>query len=212
MTIRSISFRRALVFVFVSIGALTMTPVATAGNWTSEVTKLTEEDFMILPPLCRAKMDPTKNREIQAQWSRKYGEMWAHMHHYCFGSKALNLAYRDFTKAERRKYYSAQAAREFDYVLDKAAPDFEMRPEILIQRGRALMLSRSYDDAKQSFEEALKLNPKSVDAWVALSDMYSQVGLHADAIKVLEQAIETTGGEHRKITVRLDDLKKKPAR
>lgn len=212
MTIRSTSFRRALAFVFVSIGALTLTPAALAEKWTSEMVKFTEADFMVLPPLCRAKMDPTKNREMQAQWSRKYGETWGHMHHYCFGSKALNLAYRDFTKAERRNYFSAQAAREFDYVLDKAAPDFELRPEILIQRGRAHMLSRSYDDAKQSFEEALKLNPKSVDAWVALSDMYSQMGRYVDAIKVLEQAIETTGSEHRKITVRLDDLKKKPAR
>lgn len=212
MTIRSTSFRWALVFAFVAISALAMTPVALAGKWTSEVVKFTEQDFMILPPLCRAKIAQQSNREVQDYWIRRYGSNWGGMHHYCFGLKALNLAYRDFKNTTKREYFSTQAVNEFDYVLDRAEPNFVLRPEILIQRGRALTLSRSYEDAKQSFEEALKLNPKSVDAWAALSDLYSQMGKNTEAIKVLEQAIEATGSEHKKLTARLDDLRKKPAR
>lgn len=205
----SIPFRQALALGAVAISALTLSPAAQADKWTSEVFKLTEADFMVLPPLCRAKTAQAKNQEIQNLWIRKYGSVWEHMHHYCFGSKALNLAYRYFTDAKRRSYFSAQATREFDYVLDNSDYSFPLRQEILIQRGRAQMLSREHDDAKQSFEEALKLDPKSVDAWCALSDMYSQMGRNADAIKVLEKATEVTGGEHKKITTRLDDLTKK---
>lgn len=212
MTIRSTSFRRVLVFAFVAISALALTPVALAGKWTSEVVKFTEEDFMILPSLCRAKIAQQSNREVQDYWIRRYGSNWGGMHHYCFGLKALNLAYRDFKNTTKREYFSTQAVNEFDYVLDRAEPNFVLRPEILIQRGRALTLSRSYEDAKQSFEEALKQSPKSVDAWAALSDLYSQMGKNTEAIKVLEQAIEATGSEHKKLTARLDDLRKKPAR
>jgi tetratricopeptide (TPR) repeat protein len=212
MTVRVILFQGALIFAFFPISALTLSPVAQAGKWTNEMVKFTEDDFMILPPLCRAKISQQSNREVQEYWTRRYGSNWGGMHHYCFGLKALNLAYRDFNNTTKREYFSSQAVNEFGYVLDRAEPDFVLRPEILIQRGRALVLSRSYDDAKQSFEEALKQNPKSVDAWVALSDLYSQLGKSTEAIKVLEQAIEVTGGEHKKITARLDDLKKKRIR
>lgn len=192
--------------------ALTLSPVAHAEKWTSEAFKLTEADFMVLPPLCRAKTAQSKNQEVQKLWRLKYGTAWGHMHHYCFGSKALNLAYRYYADSTKRAYYSTQAVREFDYVLDNTESTFPLRPEILTQRGRAQVLSREYGDAKQSFEEALKIDPKSVDAWGALSDMYGQMGRNAEAIAVLEKAIEATGGEHKKITTRLEDLNKKRAR
>lgn len=166
---------------------------------------------MILPSFCRENINlkKSKNRDNLEQWNRKYGAANGSMHHYCYGLKALNLAYRDFKDATRRSYFSTQAVGEFNYVLENAEPDFVMRPAVLIQRGRALTLARSYEDAKQSFEDALKLDPKSVDAWVSLSDMYSQIGKNTEAIRVLEQAIEVTGSEHKKIKVRLDDLKNK---
>lgn len=171
-----------------------------------------EADFMILPPLCRAKISQQSDQEIQAQWIRKYGPDWGHMHHYCFGLKALNLAYRDFNNKTKREYFSAQAVNEFSYALDRATPVFQLRPEILIQRGRALMLLRSYDEAKESLEEALEHDPKSVDAWVFLSDLHILIGRKTEALMVLEKAIEVTGSEHRKITTRLEDLRKKPTR
>lgn len=191
-----------------------LNPAAQAEQWTSEAVKLTEQDLMILPSFCRENINLKKSKdpEARAQWNRKYSAANGSIHHYCFGLKALNLAYRDYRDATRRKYFSNQAVGEFDYVLYHAEPDFSLRPDVLIQRGRALTISRSYEDAKGSFEEALKLSPTSVDAWVALSDMYSQMGKNAEAIKVLEQAVEVTGSEHKKIKVRLDDLRKKPPR
>lgn len=186
---------------------LAHSPVAHADQWTSEAFRLTEEDFQLLPPLCRAKTAQSKNQEVQAIWMRQYGAAWEHMHHYCFGKKALALAYRYYSDSKKRAYFSSQSANEFDYVLGSTESNFPLRTEILIQRGRAKVLAREYDDAKKTFEEVLKRDPKSIDGWSALSDMYSQMGRNADAIAVLEEAIEVTGGEHKKLKARLDDLR-----
>jgi tetratricopeptide (TPR) repeat protein len=206
--------RRSFVFALLALSGFALASAAQAGQWTSEATKLTEQDLAILPTFCRenVSLKKSKNRDAQAQFNRRYGASNGSMHHYCFGLKAMNLAYRDYRDATRRQYFSTQAVGEFNYVLNAAEPEFFLRPDLLIQRGRALTLSRSYEDARESFEEALKLSPKSVDAWVSLSDMYSQIGKNPEAIKVLEQAIEVTGSEHKKIKVRLDDLKKKQPR
>ena len=91
-------------------------------------------------------------------------------------------------------------------------PGFFMRPELLMQRGRALTLKREYEDAESDYRLALKINKKYVDAWAALSDLYAQVGKNDEAIKVLTQAIEETGEEHKKFTSRLHDLRQKVAR
>lgn len=209
---RSKSLRKLLFFPLVTISTLAPTPEAVAANGLSEPYKLTDADFAILPALCRAKITQSKNREVQEQWIRRYGSSWGGMHHYCYGLKALNLAYRDFKDSAKRSYFSTLAVKEIDYVLENAEPGFPLRPEMLIQRGRALTLARSYEDAKQSFEEALKTDPKSVDAWVALSDLYGQMGKNAEAKKVLEQALEVTGTAHKKITARLDDMNSKSTR
>ena len=201
-----------MVFFFRAAIVLTLSPITQAAQWTSEAVKFREEDFTILPPFCRAKIAQQNNREIQEYYIRRYGQNWGNMHHYCFGLKALNLAYRDFNNKAKREYFLKQAVNEFDYVLEHADQDFSLRPEVLIQRGRALTQSRNYDEAKESIEEALKTDPKSVDAWVALSDLYSMTGKNLEAIKVLEKAIEITGNEHKKITARLDDLRKRATR
>lgn len=203
---------RVLVLVGAAICASVQSPPAHAEKWTSDAVRLTETDLMLLHPLCRAKTAQAKNRDVQAIWMKKFGPVWEHMHHYCFGSKALNLAYQHYTNSRKRTYFSTQAASEFNYVLDQAGGDFPMRAEILVQRGRAQVISREYEDAKSSFDEALKIDPTLVDGWGALSDMYAQMGRNADAIAVLEKAIEVTGGEHKKITARLEDLRKKHAR
>lgn len=171
--------------------------------------EISETDLAFLPVYCRAKFVPKTRVEMKAHWEQVFGaDNWLHMHHYCFGLKAIQSAYRDYGKPESRTYLSKQAANEFDYMLRHATPDFYLRPEILVQRGRALALARSYDAAKSSFNQALELEPKNVDAWTGLSDLYSQIGKKAEAIQVLEQAVQKAGHDHRKINVRLEDLKK----
>ena len=180
-----------------------------SGGVQADLFPITEDDMPFLPVFCRAKLLQSKQPDIQKHWAKTYGtENWMHLHHQCYGAKALNLAYRDFKDVAKRTYFAKLASNEFNYVLNATEPDFVLRREVLTQRGRALTLAKQYGEAEKNFSEALKIEPKSVDTWVALSDLYRQTDRIADAIKTLEKAIEVTGGEHRKITVRLDDLKK----
>ena len=59
----------------------------------------------------------------------------------------------------------------------------------------------------KAFEDALKLRPDSVDAWVALSDLYHDAGQRKQALAVLEEALKRTG-DHPKISLRMEELKK----
>lgn len=174
----------------------------------SEAYVLTEADLALMPVFCRAKASKKLPKNVYEHWSNTFGaDNWLHMHHYCFGLKALQLSYSNFHDLTSRTYQARVAETEFNYVLRHSEDDFYMRPEILVQRGRAQTLARAYELAKKSFEEALKLNPKSIDAWAALADLYSQIGRKDEAIKVLEQAIKTTGDEqNKKIILRLNEL------
>lgn len=179
----------------------------------SDAFNISEEDLAMLPPYCAAKITRATDKALQEYWGKRFGASnWVHMHHYCFGLKAMQLAYRDYANEHMRMFQAGVAIDNFSYMIKFVEPGFFMRPELLMQRGRALTLKREYEDAESDYRLALKINKKYVDAWAALSDLYAQVGKNDEAIKVLTQAIEETGEEHKKFTSRLHDLRQKVAR
>jgi tetratricopeptide (TPR) repeat protein len=198
--------RRALRIAGVIVAALALLPnVATAR--TNESTNWTEEDFALYPPYCRARL-LREPKELEAYWSKQLGpKNFLHMHHFCFGLKALNLAYGNLRDKQRMTGQAYTVVRNFNYILEQTQRDFYLRPEALLNIARGYALLQEFKVARDKFEEALKLNPKLVDAWVGLSDMYYQNGQRADALRVLEKALEVAG-EHKKITLRIEDMKK----
>ncbi len=198
--------RSALRIVGVIIAMLALLPnIATAR--TNESTNWTEEDYALYPPYCRARL-LREPKELEAYWSKKLGpKNFLHMHHFCFGLKALNLAYGSLRDKQRLTGQAYTVVRNFNYILEQTQRDFPLRPEALLNIARGYALLQEFKVARDKFEEALKLNPKLVDAWVGLSDMYYQNGQRADALRVLEKALEVAG-EHKKITLRIEDMKK----
>ena len=194
----------------VSAAALTVLAVAPAPveARSNEVTNWSDEDFALYPTYCRARIlrEPP---ELEAYWEKQFGpKNFLHMHHFCFGLKALNLAYANLQDAGRRTSLAQAVIGNFNYIIEHTERDFYMRPEALTNLGRGYVRTRQYEQARKSFQAALKLNPKSVDAWVALSDMYHQKGQYGDAMKVLEKAL-AEAGDSKKITLRIADMKAK---
>ena len=172
----------------------------------SSPTNWSDEDYSLYPAFCRARLlhEP---KELEAYWIRQFGSKnYIHMHHFCFGLKALSLAYANLQDASRRASLAGAAIDNFGYVVEHTEHDFYMRSEALVNLGRGYILKKEYEMAKRKFDAALKLNPKSVDAWVALSDMYYQNGQRSDALEVLEKAREEAG-DHKKILLRIDTIK-----
>lgn len=198
------ALRSITVFSLMCGAALFAPDVAQARN--DSATSWSEEDFALYPAYCRAKLGEAKALEVL--WSKQLGSKnYLHIHHFCFGLKALNLAYASYSDAPRRRSLAGVVITNFHYILRHTEPTFFMRPEALVNLGRGHMLLQEYTEAREAFEAAIKINPLEVNAWVALSDLYFQIGRRADAMRVLEDA-QKAAGEHKKITLRIEDLKK----
>lgn len=169
--------------------------------------KFTEDDFALYPQFCRARI-AREPQSLVDYWNSKLGpKNFLHMHHYCFGLKALNLGFANFGNKQSRGFMANEAINNFEYVLAATEKTFYMRPDVFLNMGRGYQLKQEYDLAKNNYEAALKFNPMFVDAWVYLSDMYYQLGKKSEALSVLEKA-RSKIGENKKIDLRIADIRK----
>jgi tetratricopeptide (TPR) repeat protein len=172
----------------------------------NETTNWTDQDFALYPPFCRARIE-REPKELVDFWTQRLGpKNYLHIHHFCFGLKALNLAYANLNNKQQREFMASAVIGNFNYIIEHTERTFYMRPEAYVNLGRGYVLRQEYDVARQKFHEALKLNPKLVDAWVAMSDMYHQLGKKSDALSILEQASEICG-ENKKIDLRVAEMR-----
>jgi len=171
----------------------------------NEVSNWPLEDFDIYPPYCRARI-LREPKELEVYWTARLGaKNFIHMHHYCHGLRALTLAYSSFNDKQRRTTMANAVVGNLEYIIRHTEPNFVLRGEALMNLARGHVLLQEYDIARKRFEEALRFDPKLVDAWVAMSDMYYQIGKRADALTILEQASEMVG-ENKKIDLRIAEM------
>ncbi len=172
----------------------------------NEVSNWPLEDFDIYPPYCRARI-LREPKELEMYWTARLGvKNFIHMHHYCHGLRALTLAYSSFNDRQRRTVMANAVVGNLEYIIRHTEPNFVLRGEALMNLARGHVLLQEYDVARKRFEEALRFDPNLVDAWVAMSDMYYQVGKKGDALTILEQARETVG-ENKKIDLRIAEMR-----
>lgn len=185
---------------------MSMLPLAVSARANSPFA-WSDNDFALYPPYCSAKLND-RAKDLEQIWKKRLGpENFLHIHHFCFGLKALTMAYASFNDVPTRRSLANDAINNFNYILAHTQRDFFMRGDAMVNLGRGYMLQQEYGDARDMFEAALKFNPDMVDAWVALSDLYFQTGKKEDALRTLEEAIERVG-EHKKISLRIEELKK----
>lgn len=173
--------------------------------WAGEATTWKDSDFALYPQYCRARLD-NKSKLMIPVWEKKIGAAsFLHVHHYCFGMKAVALAYANYTDKNRRRFFANATVSETAYFLEHAPEESPLRAEALITQGRGFMLADQPDDARERFEAALEIDPNMVDAWAFLSDVHVAQGRKQDAIKVLQDAREKLG-DQKKILLRLKEL------
>lgn len=147
----------------------------------------TAQDIALLPTYCDAKMG-RQAPEAAALWRQNMGhENWIHLHHYCGGLIELNRYYRGTTG--RQKANLGNSVNEFKYVLDRWTPDFYLRSEAHLNRGRAYKYMRQDGQALADFQKARELNPRLAPASLELADLYVKLGKKNEAITILKSAI-----------------------
>ena len=115
-------------------------------------------------------------------------ENWGHMHHFC---DCVRFTNRAITKTGyARDYEISRGVGGCDYVLSHAKPDFYMRGEIHLQKGKALNLQGKRALASTEFLKALSVNPDLIAAYVALGDHYARVGVRKEALNFVIEGLK----------------------
>lgn len=114
---------------------------------------------------------------------------WGHMHHYCDGVRFHDRAVRTRSDRSDFKHNISSSLDGFDYVLQHTSPSWELRPEVLVMRGRTLELAGKGFEGAQLYNEALKLNPSFSMAYAALGNFHAKSGDKNQALKIYEEGL-----------------------
>jgi tetratricopeptide (TPR) repeat protein len=166
--------------------------LATATAAADEVKSLAEA--YMLPPYCSGTQhirtithDPRSINEYMAI----YGHTYYYLHHYCWALNTVNhvmLMEDQYLRNSKLTY----ALHDIQFVLDRAAPNFILLPEIYASRARILFMLKRDAEAATSLIKAIDAKPDYVPAIARLSDFYAENGDKDKAIKILEQGIDHT--------------------
>ena len=114
---------------------------------------------------------------------------WRHMHHYCDCIRFTNRAYSALGDWNNMRYNLGIGIGGCDYVLRNTKPDFNMRPEVHLQKGKALRLFQQEGKAAAEFMEAIRGNPELAQAYVELADIQARNKKPGEALKTVTEGL-----------------------
>jgi len=116
-------------------------------------------------------------------------ENWQHMHQYCDCIRFTNRAHSALGTWYEMEFYLKIGIAGCDYVLSHTKPDFYMRPEVHLQKGKALRLYKKEGEATAEFMEAIKGNPELAGAYVELADTQASNKKPQEAFKTVSEGL-----------------------
>ena len=137
-----------------------------------------------------------------------------HMHHYCKGLELTNHALYSARTKHDRDDGLRYSIGEFDYTIQRVAPDFAMLPEMLTRKGENLLRLGRAPEAVVELNRAIGLNPAYWPPYAALSDHYKAAGDLAAARDWLEKGLSATPDSKalKRRLAELDKSSRKPTR
>jgi len=152
-------------------------------------------DIYLLPVYCKYTQDyrdrvPGGNNPAEiARWTTSMGSTFNHMHHYCYGLMASNRAAFLSRTREDRMYQLNNSIEDFDYVIQRAPPDFALLPEILTKKGESLIRLDRAEEGMLEFQRAINIKTDYWPAYAAMSDYYKEASQLAKAREWLEKGL-----------------------
>jgi tetratricopeptide (TPR) repeat protein len=165
----------------------------------------------MLPVYCkytqdfRERIPGGNNRAEIDRWTGVMGPTFNHMHHYCYGLMDMNRA--ALLSREDRTFNLNNSLAEFDYVIERAPPDFSMLPEIITRKGESLIQLDRAGEGIFEFQRAVKIDPHYVPPYSAASDFYKSTGQLPKAREWLEKGLSAAPNA-KALTRRLEELDK----
>lgn len=166
----------------------------------------TEIQFHLSAPYCKARFSApdllglsnsyvrVPPGEVQ-RWQNIIGDVWRHMHHYCYGAVILSeaLSARDIdptVSPERRRVLLkdrfALAAGEMNYTISKDDQRNPLWGIMRVKQARAYEGAGNRDKALELLASVINRQPTNAEAYVAIGQTYSRAGDLRAAIGALE--------------------------
>lgn len=168
-------------------------------------------EMFMLPEYCKYTQDfranvPGGNNPAEIErWTNVMGPVYIHMHHYCYGLQAINRAAFLSPTREERVHNLGVSVNEFDYVIQRAPPDFGLLPEILTKKGESLIQMDRVGQGMAELQRAIAMKANHWPAYAAISDYYKNAGQLAKAREWLEKGL-SAAPDTRPLTRRLAAL------
>jgi tetratricopeptide (TPR) repeat protein len=146
------------------------------------------------------------------RWKLAMGPTFDAMHHYCWGLMKTNRANLLARDQRWRTFYLRDSIGEFDYVINRAPPDFKLLPEILTKKGENLLALDRNDEGLHALRRAIELKPDYWPPYAAISDHYRKIGDLGKAREWLEEGLSVTPdiGALKRRMAELDAVKANP--
>ena len=111
--------------------------------------------------------------------------------HYCNALNFINRYKSHFGDKTAQGFYLNSALADLSYALNSKNPEsVKWMPEMHVQKGKLLAITKRNFEAESEFEQALQINPNYIEAYVALSDLYKNTGQQSKSITAVEQALQ----------------------
>lgn len=140
-------------------------------------------NYALLPPYCKARLDPDNNKAEFQQLSRQFGGAnWGHMHHYCYAADFW-IKYRNARTEQDRRFHRNSIRTNLEYIVTHTRPDFFMRPQVYLELAEVHRLSSQHSESAKYLQNAINFNPRYAPAHVALVALFQQQGANAAALE-----------------------------
>lgn len=124
------------------------------------------------------------------RWVSMLGKDFWHLHHYCWALINLKRANRHGISPQQRKGLLQEVLSDYQYVLERANPDFLLLPEILTRAGEVeLKLARS-ERAEAVFAKARQIKPDYWPAYTHWIEYLIAKGRRAEAKNLAQEGLE----------------------
>ncbi len=121
---------------------------------------------------------------------------WA-LHHYCWALVNANRAMRAGVSPRQRAHLLDVAIADNYYVLQHAARDFPLTPEILLRIGQYHAILGRAALAIEHFEKSRQTKPDYWPAYLEIARVNARIGRRQAAIDVLRAGLSQVPGQPR---------------
>lgn len=164
--------------------------------------RITPQEKGLLPPYCKFTQggyvgheNPQQPTEGARRWVGVFGgqgmtaNLWR-MHHYCYALIHMMRGRRTGLAPMEFKEAWLGAIDEIDFSLQFLPEDFVLMPEMLLNRGRALMRLKRPEAALSNFRKATELKPDYWPPYLEMAEIFVAGNDKSKAIEVLQEGLQ----------------------